>query len=706
MATRVSYAIRHLLARLRQLNVVLDAAANKRSKLSEVMIAAGAKPDVITRGHVNGVLGYVHKLHEHLGLSVGTPPTLDDDDDWELDIREAARKDGIVLPLDALVAAFDLGEFEQEALVLAAAPAVDPLYGVAFAFIHDDRAAHAPSLDLIASLTAPDLATLAQRRLQLGPYGRLRRLGLLRTRERGHSHLQHELVPTERAIQFLFDGIGDAAAMFHDPDDITLSADRPAPLGIDLERVMKTATALAHGEIDTVGVFGARTALRGEIVEYIAARTGRGLRRLSAGDPREAFEVAAALGAFVWIDVDCLEDVALGTCGPLVGALGIGRVPVIITGAMPWRPQRVFETRAYVELRVADASVSTRRKLWQQELPELSAEHATELASRYRFAATEIRAAANVARATARTLAIGKPPNDTIEEACAAIARPTSLRYGRLIEPRTEAPELILPELETQQVHDVVRLHRLGPKVFDEWQFSTRMTSAGGVKALFAGEPGTGKTLAAELIARELGLPLFKVDLARVVSKWVGETEKNLDAAFREAEDSHAVLFFDEAEALFGARGDVRSGADRYANLEVSFLLQRLDAFGGVAILATNLRDKIDAAFTRRFHVVVAFPRPGEVDRRRLWKQAFPVAHDGSTRVAPEVDFERLSQIELTGAAIFASAQAAAFFAAESGAESIGMHHLQRGLERQFQREARVFTAEDLGDLRGEAHGG
>src|SRR5216683_2955483 len=146
------------------------------------------------------------------------------------------------------------------------------------------------------------------------------------------------------------------------------------------------------------------------------------------------------------------------------------------------------------------------------------------------------------------------------------------------------------------------------------------------MKALFAGDPGTGKTLAAEVIAGLLGLALYKVDLARIVSKWVGETEKNLEAAFREAEESHVVLFFDEADALFGKRGEVQHGADRYANLEVSYLLQRLEDHYGLVILASDLKDQIDNAFIRRFQIVLNFPRPSEAERLKIWEIAFPKA--------------------------------------------------------------------------------
>jgi len=698
MATRASYAIRHLLARLRMLNIVIDAAANKRAKLGELFVAAGAKPDAITRGHVDAVLGYVHKLHEHLGLSVGTPPAIDDENEWEADIRNAAQADGVVLPLDALAAAFELTEFEQEALALCAAPAVDAVYGIAFAFLHDDQAARAPSIDLVASLTAPDLGTLVERRAVLGPLGRLRRLGLLAIRPRGHSYLQHELLPTDAAVHLLFGGAGDPAVLFQDPAEVAIATDAPAPLGIDLERCMKMATALVQGTIDTIGIFGGRDSTRREVVRYIAARTGHPLRRLlPAEDPRAALETAAALHAILWIDIDCFEEAALGPCAPLAVALSRGRVAAVITGTHPWRPPRVLEVRAYAEIPATEVPLALRRSLWLQELPELDHEKAGELALRFRFGGPEIRAASNMARATAHALQNGHAVHETVDDACAAIARPASIRFGRLIEARRQAADLVLPPAELRQVQDIVRLHRLAPKVLEEWGFSAKLTSAGGVKALFAGDPGTGKTLAAEIVANQLGLPLFKVDLARVVSKWVGETEKNLDAAFREAEDSHAILFFDEAEALFGARADVRTGADRYANLEVSFLLQRLDAFSGVAILASNLRDKIDAAFTRRFHVVIAFPRPQEPERRSLWRLAFPTRSDGTDILECDVDLLALARFDLTGAGIFSTAQAAAFLAADEGAEQIAMRHVVRGLARQFQREARVLTTDDLG---------
>ena len=220
-----------------------------------------------------------------------------------------------------------------------------------------------------------------------------------------------------------------------------------------------------------------------------------------------------------------------------------------------------------------------------------------------------------------------------------------------------------------------------------------RRPTTNGIKALFTGEPGTGKTMSAEVVTGMLGLELLKVDLAQVVSKWVGETEKNMEEVFQQAEDSHAVLLFDEADALFGKRGEVKQGTDRYANLEVGYLLQRLEASDGLIILTSNLKENIDPAFTRRFHFVVHFPRPGAAERRALWHLAFPP----EAPLAPDVDLEALCRLDMTGASITAAARAAALAAADTGSQAISMHHVVKGVSRQFQREARLFRPSELG---------
>jgi SpoVK/Ycf46/Vps4 family AAA+-type ATPase len=181
-----------------------------------------------------------------------------------------------------------------------------------------------------------------------------------------------------------------------------------------------------------------------------------------------------------------------------------------------------------------------------------------------------------------------------------------------------------LPEDQIDQLREIVATVRGRSIVLDEWQIGHKLASSRGVTILFSGPPGTGKTMAAEVIAGELSLDLFKIDLSTIVSKYIGETEKNLEHIFSEAETSNAILFFDEADALFGKRSEVRDSHDRYANIEISYLLQRMEAYDGVTILATNLRSNLDESFTRRLQFAVDFPFPTEVYRLRIWRTLFP----------------------------------------------------------------------------------
>jgi SpoVK/Ycf46/Vps4 family AAA+-type ATPase len=229
--------------------------------------------------------------------------------------------------------------------------------------------------------------------------------------------------------------------------------------------------------------------------------------------------------------------------------------------------------------------------------------------------------------------------------------------------------------------------------VAEGWGFGRLASGGGGLKAFFTGDPGTGKTLAAEVVAALLGMPLLKLNSAQILSKWVGETEKNLDEAFAEAETSHAVLFVDEADALCGRRGEVRHGTDRYANTEVSHLLQRLEDHDGLVILASNLKDNIDPAFVRRFQVILHFPRPSEEDRLRLWRLAFPA----EAPLRPDVDLGALARLDMTGAGIVGAARTSALMAADLGLEAIGMAQVVKGVARQYRRDGRVLAPREFG---------
>jgi SpoVK/Ycf46/Vps4 family AAA+-type ATPase len=223
-------------------------------------------------------------------------------------------------------------------------------------------------------------------------------------------------------------------------------------------------------------------------------------------------------------------------------------------------------------------------------------------------------------------------------------------------------------------------------RVLDAWGMGRKLALGKGLTALFSGPPGTGKTMAAGVIARELGLEMFAIDLSSVVSKYIGETEKHLAQLFAEAEAANAALFFDEADALFGKRTEVRDAHDRYANQEVSYLLQRIDAYEGVVILASNLTKNMDEAFLRRIQFSVEFPFPGHPERLAIWQGIFPSA----LPLAPEVDLEFLARkLELAGGHIRNVALAAAFLAAEEDS-TVGMRHFLHAARRELQKIGKV----------------
>jgi len=245
--------------------------------------------------------------------------------------------------------------------------------------------------------------------------------------------------------------------------------------------------------------------------------------------------------------------------------------------------------------------------------------------------------------------------------ACREKTRPSLARLAEKIDARATWEQIVLPASETALLKQIAGQVRSRSQVYDEWGFRARMNRGLGVSALFAGDSGTGKTMAAEVLANDLKLDLYRIDLSAVVSKYIGETEKNLREVFDAAECGGAILLFDEADALFGRRSEVKDSHDRYANIEVDYLLQRMEAFGGLAILATNMKSALDPAFVRRLRFIVTFPYPGPTERRRMWERVFPA----DTPLA-KIDHERLARLHLTGGNIQSMALTAAFMAAQA----------------------------------------
>jgi SpoVK/Ycf46/Vps4 family AAA+-type ATPase len=251
---------------------------------------------------------------------------------------------------------------------------------------------------------------------------------------------------------------------------------------------------------------------------------------------------------------------------------------------------------------------------------------------------------------------------DAAWKACLAGTRPRLDALAQRLDPRATWDDIVLPADELRTLRQIADQVRRRGTVYDDWGFRRKMNRGLGISALFAGDSGTGKTMAAEVMANDLRLDIYRIDLSAVVSKYIGETEKNLRRLFDAAEDGGAILFFDEADAIFGKRSEVKDSHDRYANIEINYLLQRMESYGGLAILATNMKSALDTAFLRRLRFIVTFPFPGVAERAAIWRRAFP----------PEVplgdlDFDRLARFNLTGGNLHSIALNAAFLAAREG---------------------------------------
>lgn len=273
---------------------------------------------------------------------------------------------------------------------------------------------------------------------------------------------------------------------------------------------------------------------------------------------------------------------------------------------------------------------------------------------------------------------------------CRVQARPHLDDLAQRMESTATWEDLVLPQREKQILQDIASHLRHRTQVYQDWGFAKKGGRGLGISALFHGQSGTGKTLAAEVLAREFRLDLYRIDLSATVSKYIGETEKNLRRIFDAAETGGAVLLFDEADAIFGKRTEVKDSHDRHANVEVAYLLQRMEAYQGLAILTTNLKDSLDQAFTRRIRFMVQFPFPDSQARAEIWQRAFP-----PQTPTKNIDFEQLAKLNVSGGNIRSIALNAAFLAADAR-EAIQMNHLAQASQREYLKMGRSLTDSEV----------
>jgi ATP-dependent 26S proteasome regulatory subunit len=369
----------------------------------------------------------------------------------------------------------------------------------------------------------------------------------------------------------------------------------------------------------------------------------------------------------------------------LVGALVAARLPIVFSSTQT-PPVHAFEHPLQV-VQLDPVRRDDALKLWQSGLPNVA--EIGDLATRFRLPPGRIVRAIAAARTQASTQQQAAiTAGDVARAISLGVGQQVSV-LGNLVEDTQTWDDIVLPAETLESVREMVARIRHRHHVLDQWGFRGKLSKGLGVAALFHGPPGTGKTMIASLIARELGQDLYQIDLSRMVSKWIGETEKNLAKVFDAAEGANVMLLFDEADALFSRRTEVSSSNDRHANAEINYLLQRVERFEGACILTTNFERSIDAAFKRRLAFRIEFPMPDARERTELWRRMMPTA----AHVAPDVDYASLaSSYELAGGNIRNAMLRAAYIAADLG-EPITMAILQRAVKLEYRDAGKLGTS-------------
>ena len=595
-----------------------------------------------------------------------------------------AGGDGLEGRFDAAADALGLDELEGSVLALCAAPELSPRYGRLFAYLHDDVTRKLASPRLVARLLADDEIDVVSVLACFESTAPLRRNGAIRLVDPGAPTplAERQVKVSDRLVSFLLatslddrpvDGrlrflplpayepgrpaaVEELRGLLAGDSELPLVAagpDAATLLAVALGKPLVLADVADAAEPETMHDAALTAALAGAHLCF------DGLEALDPGERRRAQRALAARGERVLV---CARDrdaaVALGD-----------QTAVVVEAPMP--------------------SLAERREAWRAlaGVPEVD-----DAASKFRLSVGQIADAAEVARLAASARGDKSPvPTDLDLGARQA----SSTRIGELatrLVPAYAWNDLVLPARPREVLRSISSYLRHRDLVLSEWGYEQAVARDQGLKVLFAGESGTGKTMAGQVIAHDLGLELFRIDLATVVSKYIGETEKNLDRIFNAATGSNAILFFDEADALFGKRSEVRDAHDRYANIEVAYLLQKMESYVGAVILATNFRQNMDDAFLRRLDFVIDFPFPEAEDRERIWRLLLPEA----APIAKDVDVAFLAvQFKLSGGGIRNASLAAAFLAAEDGG-SIAMAHLVRGVALEYGKLGRLTLESDF----------
>jgi SpoVK/Ycf46/Vps4 family AAA+-type ATPase len=620
---------------------------------------------------------------------------------------------GITPALETLAGLFALNPFERETLLLCLAPELDPTFERLYAYVQDDVTRKYATPQLAITLFAnegPSSERDSNRTHswaahdRLGPEAPLRRWRLVQLEPSptpAGSALACPLHLDERMVDYLrgINRLDPRLAPLLRPVEPALLA--PAHQEV-VDRLARSMHGPAPDQRPPVNLVGPRSAGKRAVAHALCDALGLSLYRLEAGqlsmpaaDRHDLLRLLERdlllLHAALYVDgteARGADSEARDATGDVIEGLGAF---FVVGSKHPWPTVRPL---AVASLPRADAG--SQKLLWHQALaglPHSLNGHIDALVEQFDLGpAAMARAVAAARDEIARTLGSdAEITADHLWQACRGVASQALDDLAERVTPCYTWDDIVLPEDASCQLREIAAqvAHRF--HVYETWGFGTKLSRGRGLSALFAGPSGTGKTMAAEILAHHLHLDLYRIDLAGVVSKYIGETEKNLRKVFDAAEQGGAILFFDEADALFGKRTEVKDSHDRYANIEVNYLLQRMEGYRGLAILATNRKAALDRAFLRRLRFLVDFPSPDAPSRRAIWEKVFP-----AEAAVDALDLDALARLEIAGGNIRNIAINAAFLAADDAA-SIAMTHIMRAARREYAKIDKMFTTAEFG---------
>lgn len=638
---------------------------------------------------------------------------------------EACRHQGIHISMQYISSLFGLGPFEQYCIIACLAPEVNQKYHTVYGFLQNDLTEAKPNIDLLSKIYP----------LEEHERGLIHSVFDLQAPLAGYLlELNHELTDCwtplisrhlkldDWVVNYLLDikvldtQLVQAAEWitpekrWKDTSPFSLNKDSGFNLGERIIHFIDYYRNTGREGLNKVFYFyGPRGIGKTEHVISICDRLSLPLimadvERILSVDGFDELLRRLVRQAMISNAALCLKNVdrllreaTLSNKADKLHQVLQSRIPLtFILGHSQWNPNGSDNNFTFVDIGFPAPAGTERRIIWEQQSLQYCLDDSVDLdkfSENFRFTPGQIKTALQLGESISvwNQSENGRIGKEVLYNSCYAQSNKKLAGLASRIKALYTMEMLVLPEEQMEQMQEICNQVKYRSLVYEKWGFEKRLSLGRGLNILFSGPPGSGKTMAAEVIANEIGLEIYKIDVSQVVSKYIGETEKNLEQVFTEAETSNAILFFDEADALFGKRSEVKDAHDRYANVEIGYLLQRMEEYDGIVILATNLNQNIDEAFLRRLHFNVTFPFPDKEQRKRIWQGIFP----SGAPVDTDLDYDFLAEkFVLAGGNIKNIALNAAFYAAHASS-SISIRDIMLAAKREYKKLGKTFLMSD-----------